>query len=195
MTPLYRFISLAVVAAMLAGCSSNPLQITRSICPAAAVARNVSDLTQFSPPTSRDADAITLTATFSDMAVKCSEKGSRIFSDLSVTIAGQRASAAGDQTISVPYFVAVVKGGQTLLSKQLYSANLDFKAGQVRAHTTQTVRADISRSAAIDALGPAPKASKDASDPFVETVQKASPFEMVIGFQLTDDQIIYNARK
>lgn len=198
-----KMIGLAAVATplLLAGCSSNPLQVTRTLCPATAVPQHAGTLTFFSPPSSRAADAVVATANIFNLQNQCNEGGAKVASNLRFTIGAQRPNAASEQTITVPYFVAVVKEGETLLSKQVYEATLTFPAGDVRAESVQTVQAVVDRAEALAAAGPAPGSEKkkrkrgemaEPEDLFFDAKPKASGFEILVGFQLTDAQVYYN---
>lgn len=199
-----KMIGLAAVAAplLLAGCASNPLEVTRTLCPATAVPQHTGTLTLFSPATSRSADAVVATASIFNLTNQCNEGGAKVASNLRFVIGAQRPNAAAEQTITVPYFVAVVKEGETLLSKQVYEATLTFPAGSVRAEAVQTVQAVVDRAEALAAAGPAPGAEKkkkrkrgepvEPEDLFFDAKPKASGFEILVGFQLTDAQVHYN---
>ena len=71
-------IFLAGTALVACGGSGDPLRITRSACPAVAVLQHAGDVTLFSPPTSRDADAIDVTATITNVRGICGDSGDRI---------------------------------------------------------------------------------------------------------------------
>ena len=198
-----KMMGLAAVAAplLLAGCSSNPLQVTRTLCPAAAVPQHAGTLTFFSPANSRSADSVVATASIFDLTNQCNDGGNKVASNLRFTIGAQRPNAAAEQTITVPYFVAVVKEGETLLSKQVYEATLTFPAGSARTEAVQTVQAVVDRAEALAAAGPAPGSEKkkrkrgemaEPEDLFFDAKPKASGFEILVGFQLTDAQVHYN---
>ena len=198
-----RMAALGMVAAplLLAGCSSNPLQVTRTLCPATAVPQHAGTLTFFSPPSSRTADSVVASANIFNLQNQCNEGGEKVTSNLRFTIGAQRPNAAAEQTITVPYFVAVGKEGQTLPSQQIYEATLTFAAGDVRAESVQTVQAAVDRAEALAAAGPAPGSEKkkrkrgemaEPEDLFFDAKPKASGFEILVGFQLTDAQVHYN---
>lgn len=198
-----RLAGLAAVLlpAILAGCASNPLEVTRTLCPATAVPQHAGTLTFFSPASSRTAESVVATASIFNLQNQCNEGGDKVTSNLRFTIGAQRPNAAAEQTITVPYFVAVVKEGETLLSKQVYEATLTFPAGSVRAEAVQTVQAAVDRAEALAAAGPAPGSEKkkrkrgemaQPEDLFFDAKPKASGFEILVGFQLTDAQVYYN---
>lgn len=198
-----RMAGLAALAAplLLAGCSSNPLQVTRTLCPATAVPQHAGTLTFFSPASSRTVDSVVATANIFNLQNQCNEGGEKVTSNLRFTIGAQRPSAAAEQTITVPYFVAVVKEGETIVSKQVYEAALTFPAGAARTEAVQTVQAIVDRAEALAAAGPAPGSDRkkrkrgemaEPEDLFFDAKPKASGFEILVGFQLTDAQVYYN---
>lgn len=192
---------LAIVAPvlLLSACNSNPLEVTRSLCPATAIPQHTGTMTLFSPAESRDADAVVMTASIFDLENHCVEGSPKVTSNLRFTIGAQRPNAAAEQSVNVQYFVAVVKDGKEIISKQVYDTALHFPAGQVRAQSVETVAAAIDRAQAIAAAGPAPgrdrKRRRDddnVDDTFFDAAPKASAFEVLVGFQLTDAQVHYN---
>ena len=190
-------------SALLAGCASNPLEVRRTLCPATAVPQHAGSLTFFSPPSSRTADAVVASATIFGLENHCVESAPRVTNNLRFTIGAQRPNAAAAQTITVPYFVAVVKEGNQIVSKQVYEATLTFEPGSVRTEAVQTVQAAIDRAEALKLAGPDHDQDKkkkkrkrgepvQPEDLFFDAKPKASGFEILVGFQLTDAQVYYN---
>ena len=74
-----RFGLLIGLAAALAGCKSHGLDetggvtITRSVCPAVALPAYTGDVTLFNPPMMRDASAIDVVATLTDLRGACND--------------------------------------------------------------------------------------------------------------------------
>ncbi|MEX6723051.1 hypothetical protein [Parapedomonas caeni] len=194
-----KVVRLALMAALpvvlLAGCQKNPLKITRTLCPAHAVAKSAGTMTLFSPPESRNADAMVASAAITGLTNNCTEGADPVASNLRITIGAQRPAAGSEQTVTLPYFVAVVKGGNQLISKQVYQATVRFPAGQLRAETVETVRANIDRAAALAALPPKPdkkRRDENPEDVFMDAAPKAASFEVLVGFQLADSDVLYN---
>ncbi|MCH8685426.1 hypothetical protein [Pedomonas mirosovicensis] len=188
-----------MMPALLAGCANNPLEVTRTLCPATAVPKYAGTLTFFSPPSSRTADSVVANASIFGLENHCVESSPKVTSNLRFTIGAQRPNAAAAQTITVPYFVAVVKEGKEIVSKQVYEATLTFQPGDVRAESVQTVQAAIDREEALKLIGPDPSKKKrkrgeprQPEDLFFDAKPKDSGFEVLVGFQLTDEQAHYN---
>ena len=200
-------IFLAGTALVACGRAGDPLRITRSACPAVAVLQHAGDVTLFSPPTSRDADAIDVTATITNVRGVCSETGDRIATGASFDVLAQRTNATGAREVTLPYFAAVLQGGDQLVAKQAGSVTLRFAEGQLRAQASATAQAQVSRAAATlpEAIreritrrrkpGDADAAVDPLADPEVRTAVRAATFEVLVGFQLDDAALAYNVTK
>lgn len=197
-----------LAATALSACGGgDPLRITRSACPAVAVMQHTGDITLFTPPTSRDADAIDVTATMTNVRGACSETGERIATGASFTVLGQRTNASGARDVTLPFFVAVVQGGDQLVAKQAGSVVLRFADGQVRAQADGSAQAQVNRTAASLSAemreritrkrkpGDADAAIDPLADPEVRTAVRAATFEVLVGFQLDEAALAYNVTK
>lgn len=186
------------------------VKIVRSACPAIAVPAFTGDVTLFNPPASRDASAIDAVATITNVRTTCNdggETGTQIVATANFEVLARRASASGPREIVLPYFATVTRAGNQIISKQIGNVALRFEDGQLRTQTSATATATIARSEA--ALPPAieerlnrkrkPGDADAAIDPMTEpairsAVSKAS-FELLVGFQLSNDQLAYNATR
>lgn len=205
---LSRMRSLAALAllAALAACQKNPLVVQRSICPAVAVPIYAGDVTLFRGD-GRDAADQDAVATMTNVREHCTEGGETITVDITYDIVARRTSADGARALALPVFASVVQGGNLIVSKQIGDVALNFGAGQYRATARGGARASVSRAAAT--LRPDVQAKIDRkrkpgdldaaidplSDPSIKQAIKASTFEILVGFQLTDAQLAYNVTK
>jgi hypothetical protein len=186
------------------------LKIVRSVCPAVAVPAYTGDVTLFAPPTSQEAGAIDVTATLTNLRNTCNdggETGTRVHVDGTFQVEARRSDASTARQVSLPYFVTVTRGGTQIVSKQIGTVVIDFPAGQMRAVVTGTATADISRAEATlppriqerlnrkRKAGDADAAIDPMNEPAVRAAVKQASFEMLVGFQLTQDQLAYNARR
>lgn len=194
-------------ALLLAGCAKNPLLVTRSPCPAVAVPLHSGSITRFEPSHSRDADAIAFAAQITDLRGDCVEGIDTLTTDVNFTVAAQRRHAGAAQDVRLPIFVALVQGGNVLVSKELMGVDVHFPEGALRAETRSVVRAEVQRAAAtlepelqerisrkrqpneLDAL------SDPMADPQVRAAVRAATFEVLVGFQLDDASLAYNVGK
>lgn len=212
------FKSKAALAALIplgiAACSTPNGQITdtgitatRSACPAVAIPAATGDITLFNPPASRDASAIDVVANITNLRSTCDETGDNIVTRLTFDIQAQRRDGRGARDVVIPYFVVAVQGGTQVQSKSVTRIALRFADGALRASssgsaTGSVTRAAVTLPAAIREQitrrrkpGDPSAAIDPMADPAVrEAVRKAS-FEMLVGFQLTQEQLAYNATR
>jgi hypothetical protein len=212
------FKSKAALAALiplgLAACSTPNGQITdtgitatRSACPAVAIPASTGDVTLFNPEGSRDSRAIDVVANITNLRSTCDESGDAIVTRVTFDVQAQRRDGRGAREVVLPYFVVSVQGGTQVQSKSVSRVGLRFADGALRASspgsaTGQVTRAAVTLPADVRERitrrrkpGDPSAAIDPMADPLVrEAVRKAS-FEMLVGFQLTEEQLAYNATR
>ena len=199
---------LGLAALALAGCQRNPLLVKRSICPAIAVPAYAGDTTLFRDgDTGRNADAIDVVATITDVRGICTEGTDALTTQVSYTVVARRSDAGAVRSVTLPVFASVVQGGNLLVSKQLSSVTVQFAAGQVRAEVAGGTRTRVARSAALlppeiqervsrnRKAGDLDAATDPLSDPEVRAAVRAASFEVLVGFQLDEAALAYNVTK
>ena len=203
----------ALVSLALLGCSREGelttagIITTRTACPAVAIPAATNDITLFNPATSRDASAIDVVAHITNVRSTCDESGEYIVSNATFEVHGQRCDPRGEREVVLPYFGVVVQGGTNVVSKRLGRVALRFADGQYRASTSGTATAQVLRSAAtlpddirrqitrVRKPGDADAALDPMADPAVRTAVTRATFEFLLGFQLTQEQLAYNATR
>jgi hypothetical protein len=203
----------ALISALVAGCSTvgqvtdMGVIVNRSACPAVAIPAATGDVTLFNPENSRDANAIDVVATLTNVRSTCDESGNVIATNVTFDIQAQRRDARGARDVALPYFAAVVQGGTNIVSKSVSRVGLHFADGQLRAQssgaaTSQVQRAavtlpeDVRRRVTRERKAGDPDAAVDPlDDPRVRDAVRAATFEVLVGFQLTRDQLAYNATR
>ncbi len=208
-------LAVSVVALTLGGCASRGeidatggITAVRSACPAVAVPAATGDITLFDPATSRDQSALDVTALMTDVRSTCADAaGDQITTTVTFKIQGRRVRTDAARDVTLPYFVTVVRGGTAVVAKRIGRVALHFDAGQARAETTGQGTATISRAAATlpDAVREKLTRKRKAGDedaavdpltqPDVRQAVLRATFEALVGFQLTDDQLKYNATR
>lgn len=207
-------LALGIAASMLAGCAKTSqfdatggVRIVRSACPAIAIPIHTGDVTVFSPEQSRDARAIDVVANLTDLHGGCVENGDQLATNATFTVQARRQNPSGAREVILPYFVTVMRGGTQIVSKQIGQVALRFADGELRTSTTGAVNANISRAAATlpeDVLEKVTRrrrpGDEDASvdpmsDPAVRAAVAQASFELLVGFQLTENQLQYNATR
>ncbi|GAO40773.1 hypothetical protein SCH01S_51_01060 [Sphingomonas changbaiensis NBRC 104936] len=205
----------AAIALTLGACSRNGemdylggIRIARTTCPAVGVPAYTGDITLFDPPQSRDARAIDVTATITNLRTTCDEtSGPDVIANTTFDVIARRRDSSAPREVVLPYFVTIVRGGNVVVAKRISRVSLNFAAGQDRAQTTGLGSSIISRSAATlpdkvrEEITRKRKAGEEdaAIDPFsrpgVRAAVARASFEQLIGFQLTPDQLQYNATR
>jgi hypothetical protein len=182
--------------------------VTRSACPIVGVPAATGDITLFNPPSSRDAAAIDVSAAMTNVVVNCDDTaGDRILSNISFTVVGVRSRPGPARQVVLPYFDAVVQAGNQVVSKRVGYVALNFAEGGLRAETRGQAVARVSRSVAtlpdnVRAIltrrrkaGEAEAAVDPLADPGVRDAVARATIEHLVGFQLTQEQLRYNATR
>jgi hypothetical protein len=205
---------LAVSATTLAACArtgeldaTGGVSAVRSACPTVGVPAGTGDVTLFDPPTSQAESAIDVVANMTQVRGTCNDTGPDIGTAITFVVQARRTRFEAARDVQLPYFVTVVRGGGNVVAKQVGSVQLHFDAGQPRAQASGTASTTVSRAEATlpqeirDRLTRRRKAGDEdaAVDPLTQpevrtAVAKAS-FEALVGFQLNDAQLRYNATR
>jgi hypothetical protein len=207
-------LGLSVLMFVLAGCSSKGeidatggITAVRSSCPAVAVPAGTGDVTLFNPTTSREASAIDVTATITNVRSTCNDAGEQIVTTITFDIDARRNRAEAARDMALPYFVTIVRGGSAVVAKRIGRVAVHFDAGQQRVRVAGQASTQVSRSATTlsDEIrnqltrrrkpGDEDAAVDPLSKPDVRQAVLRASFEALVGFQLTDEQLKYNATR
>ena len=213
----FRYALLVVSAAVaLAGCQREGelvieqgvgITALRSVCPAVGVPDFTGDVTLFSPADARTVEALDVTAALTNVRSECNDTGEQVYAAASFDVLAQRRDVRGARTVQLPYFSTVVRGGNAVIAKRVGTVTLQFADGQERAQAHGTAGTYISRAAAtlpddirqrITArrrAGEEEAATDPLNDPEVRAALASASFELLVGFQLTEDQLAYNATR
>jgi hypothetical protein len=179
----------------------------RSACPIAGVPAGTGDITLFNPEGSTDSRAIDVTAAITDVRAVCQDGGNDVVSTVTFTIVALRRDAGPSRQVVFPYFDVALRGGADVAAKQVGSASVVFNPGDLHAWTRVQATVRVNRGAAtlpanVRAILTRPRKAGDAeaaidplSDPAVRKAVADATFEHLIGFQLTTDQLKYNATR
>lgn len=187
--------------------ASGGIRVARSACPAVGVPASTGDITLFDPPSSRDARAIDVTATITNLRTTCDESGAEVIATTTFDVLARRRDAAAAREVVLPYFVTIVRGGNVVVAKRVNRVAVSFAAGQDRATASAQGSSVIARSAATlpeevrqqitrrRKAGDQDAAIDPMSEPSVRAAVARASFELLVGFQLTPDQLQYNATR
>ena len=206
----------ALTAAALAGCRSEGdlvvqqgvgITALRSVCPAVGIPDYTGDVTLFSPANARTADAIDVTAAMTNVRSTCDDSGERVYAVANFDVVAQRRNTQGARTVELPYFSTVIRGGSAVVAKRVGTVTLNFADGQARAQASGAAGAYIDRAEATlpadireritrkREAGEAEAAVDPLSEPEVRAAIARASFELLVGFQLNQDQLAYNATR
>ena len=165
-----RVFSILVMAFALAACASNPFEVTISRCPAVAVVGDAGTLTRFSGE-GRTIDDVLYTASISDVSVTC-EESDAVVSAVNFYVGAQSDGKITNETVTVPYFVAVLKDNSEVVTKRIFDVNLRFDENGF-ADSQETITQYI---------------------PSIEQARRYN-YELLIGFQLEISDVVFNMER
>jgi len=207
----------SLLAAALAGCGNKQGDIVvddsvgiaavRSPCPVVAVPEYTGDVTVFSAPGRTDSGAIDVTATITNVRSTCDDGAEKLYTVADFDVLARRTDTRGARTVELPYFSTVVRGGTAVVAKRVGTVTIQFADGQERAQgharaasyvdrVEATLPADIrERLTRKRKAGDEDAAIDPLSQPDVRNALARASFELLVGFQLTEQQLAYNATR
>ncbi len=200
----------------LAGCKSTGdivvdesvgIAAVRGACPAVGIPDYTGDITLFRTPGVQTADNIDVVAAMTDVRTQCNDSGEKVYATANFSVLARRTDTRGARSVTVPYFVTVLRGGKAVVSKRIGNVTLNFADGQERAQATGQGAAYIDKAEASlptdirDKLtrkrkaGDADAAIDPLSRPDIKAAVDRATFELLVGFQLDQNQLTYNATR
>ncbi|HVF36943.1 MAG TPA: hypothetical protein VNA29_03260 [Sphingomicrobium sp.] len=181
--------------------------ITRSACPQVGIPAATGDITLFNPANRTDASSLDVSAAITNVRSQCDESGANVISTVTFDVIGTRRDVREARSAVLPYFTVAMQGGSEVIAKKIGHVGLNFAAGSQRAQTSGQATIQVSRSAVTlpedvrreltreRKVGDADAAIDPLSDPKVRDAVARATFEHLIGFQLTPEQLRYNATR
>lgn len=220
MTPnrpfLLTILPIVAATAALAGCSKEGelvinqgvgISAIRSVCPAVGVPDFTGDITTFRSAGNQSAANMDVTATITNVRSQCNDTGDKVYSEASFDVLARRTDTRGTRRVELPYYSAVLRGGSAVQAKRIGTVTIDFADGQERAQGNAKAGAFIDRAEATlppeireqitrrRKSGDADAALDPLADPQVKAAIARATFELLVGFQLTEAQLAYNATR
>ncbi len=217
--PVTLSITLTMMSLLvLAGCSKNHGELVvddtvgvtalRSPCPIVEIPEMTGDVTVLAPGRV-DSTAIDTVAAITNLRSHCDNAAglAQLTTKVDFDVMVRRNDPHGARRIVYPYFSVVQRAGTTIVAKHLGSVAVDFADGQDRASAHATATSVVSRDEATlpksirDRLlrkrkpGDTDAAVDPLSLPDVKAALAKATFEVLIGFQMTDQQLSYNATR
>ena len=215
MNACFRLVGMIAAAAALAGCKSSGeividqgvgVTALRTVCPAVGIPDYTGDITLFRGD-ARTADALDVVASLTNLRSQCDDTGEKVYSTASFDVFARRTDTRGARSVEIPYFSTVLRGGSAVVSKRVGTVTVNFADGQERARATGMAGAYIDRAEAtlppdiVERLnrkrraGDTDAAIDPLSLPEVRTALARASFELLVGFQLSEAQLAYNATR
>ena len=211
-----RLLTAALLVVALAGCRSKGdivldegigITALRTSCPATGIPDYTGDITTFTRAGTTDAAALDVTASITNLRTQCNDTGAKVYSTSSFDVLARRIDVRGARTVQLPYFVTVLRGRSAVISKRIGSVTLQFADGQERAQARGTGAAYIDKAEATlpadirqqitrkRRAGDSDAATDPLSRPEIRQAVNRATFEVLVGFQLSQDQLSYNATR
>lgn len=152
-----RLTTAAVLAIALAGCRGTGdivvdegvgITAVRTACPAVGVPDYTGDITLFRTPGVTTADNIDLVAALTNVRNTCNDSGDKVYATATFDVLARRTDTRGARSVTVPYFVTVLRGGTAVISKRVGEVTLNFADGQERASASGAGSAYIDKAEA-----------------------------------------------
>ena len=216
MTSRYRLFSVLALGLALTGCKKEGdlvldagvgITAVRTACPAVGVPDYTGDITTFRTPGSATLADLDVSAAITNLRSSCDDGPERVYTEATFDVLARRTDTRGARTVTLPYFSTVLRGGSAVVTKRVGQITLQFADGQDRAQARGTAGAFVNRA---DASLPAdireqitrkrrpgdPDAALDPlADPAVKAAVQRASFELLVGFQLDEAQLRYNATR
>lgn len=164
--------TLLTLASFLAACGSNtnPLEVTVERCPALAVVGGTGSLTRFAGE-GRDARDILFEAAVSNAELRC-DQGSDVISTVAFDIVARRGEAMAGEgyETTLPYFITVLRDNSEIVAKEIFEVPIVFDGRTARVAWHETIEQRL---------------------PTIEQARRYD-YEILIGFQLTPEEVTYN---
>lgn len=211
-----RIIPAIAMVAALAGCAKEgELVVDQGVgitavlttCPAVGIPDYTGDMTTFRASGDPTLANLDVSASITNLRSTCDDSGEKVYSEATFDIRARRSDVRGARTVTLPYFVTVLQGGSAVVSKRVGEVTLNFADGQERAEASARAGSFVDRAAASlpedireritrkRRAGDTEAALDPLAAPEVRAAIARTRFEMLIGFQLNEEQLAYNATR
>jgi len=176
-------------------------------CPAVGIPNYTGDVTTFRTAGAPTMANLDMSASMTNLRSTCDDGDEKVYTEATFDVRARRSDVRGARTVTVPYFVTVLQGGSAVVTKRVGEVTLTFADGEERASASGKAGAFVDRAAAslpedireriTRRRRPGdPEAALDPlAAPEVRAAIARSRFEMLVGFQLTEEQLAYNATR
>ena len=167
-------VPLAAALLALASCGPSGDEFAPA-CPRPAILSDAADLSVYRSAQGGDLTDLVVGGRITDISGKCApgDRKNTVKAAATITMRLSRGPALQGQQVQIPYFVAVTEGDR-ILDKQVYQTGAAFPANTDQITVTTQ---------AVDLLLP------------VSPAKSAAAYTILVGFQLTPDQLEANRRR
>jgi len=211
-----RALPAIVALAALAGCArEGELVVNQGVgitsvlttCPAVGIPDYTGDVTTFRTAGDPTLANLDVSASITNLRSTCDDTSDQIYTEATFDVRARRTDVRGSRTVTLPYFTTVIQGGTAVVSKRVGEVTLTFADGQERAQASAKAGSFVNRAAATLPADIRERITRRrragdpeaALDPLADTEVRAAiqrtRFEMLIGFQLNEQQLAYNATR
>ena len=144
-------------------------------CPQIKVLDDLASITQFLNPKSPKSEEMIAAASFASLDATCSVAPSSVTLEITLDFEGQvgpigKKNQSSEANFAYPYFLSVITPSGQILSKDVFALSMIYSDGKDMVHKQDRLRQTI------------PLMSGKA----------ANQYQIVIGFQLSEDELAYN---
>ncbi|MFA5591838.1 MAG: hypothetical protein WC989_00800 [Micavibrio sp.] len=147
-------------------------------CPPVSLRPDLAHMTEFMTPDKTDEATKISEATITGVQNNCRVENGQLVMQISITLEGAtgpkaRVKPSDKPSFAYPYFVAVTdQRSGVVIAKEIFAASLSYEANENKAQTAETISQSM----------PVPDLAKNES------------YNVVVGFQLSPEQLAYNHR-
>ncbi len=176
-------------------------------CPAVGIPDYTGDVTTFRTAGDPIAANLDVSASMTNLRATCDDGSDKVYSEATFEIRARRTDVRGARTVTLPYFVTVLQGGSAVVTKRIGAVTLTFADGEERAQASAKAGSFVDRAAASlpedireritrrRRAGDPEAALDPLANPEVRAAIARTRFEMLVGFQLTEEQLVYNVTR
>lgn len=169
----WRLLPVLLAAFAFPGCSDLiGTRAPKEPCPQISILRDAAKLTLFLDGTGRDLRDVRFQAQFGALAANCDIDEGRVEMRASIELIAARGLATNERIGQFAFFVALIDPTDIVLAKEVFHSPMEFQAKQQRSGIVEQIEQ-------IFVLKPG---------------ERAAEYTVLVGFQLTRDQLEYNRR-
>ena len=178
----------------------------RSLCPQLGIPAATGDITLFHAGGTA-ANYLDVTATITNLRAQCYDSGTELVSSATYDIVAQRRDAGPARTVTFPVYNVAMQGGDAVVAKRVGQVAVNFENGQLMGQASASSSVRVDRAAVTlpenvrqeltrkRKAGEVDAAIDPLTQPAIRQAVARATFEHLVGFQLTQDQLRYNATR